>query len=164
MSRTLRLVIVLTLLAVALCLSPVSALAAPPPTPQPVSPPIAAPPAPPVMAPPVPSAPPPYPSHHVVQWGENLTRIARHYGTTVWAIAQANGIWNINYIRAGQVLLIPGWGPPAPVPGPRYYIVQLGDTLSGIAWRYGTTVWAIAQANGIWNPNLIYVGQRLYIP
>lgn len=161
MSRTLRLVIVWTLLAVALCLGPFSALAAPPPTPQPVSPPIVAPAAPP--APPV-SAPPPYPRHHVVQWGENLTRIARHYGTTIWAIAQANGIWNINYIRAGQVLLIPGWGPPDPVPGPRYHIVQLGETLSGIAWRYGTTVWAIAQANGIWNPNLIYVGQRLYIP
>lgn len=158
MSRTLRLVIVLTLLAVALCLSPVSALAAPPPTPQPVSPPVTAPPVQPV------TAAPPYAGHHVVQWGENLTRIARHYGTTVWAIAQANGILNINYIRAGQVLQIPGWGSPAPVPGPRYYIVRLGDTLSGIAWSFGTTVWAIAQANGIWNPNLIYVGQRLYIP
>jgi LysM repeat protein len=101
----------------------------------------------------------------VVAWGENLTRIARHYGTTVWAIAQANGIWNINYIRAGQVLLIPVWGPgPDPWPGPSYYIVQPGDTLSAIAWRFGTTVWIIAQANGIWNPNLIYVGQRIYIP
>jgi LysM repeat protein len=101
----------------------------------------------------------------VVVWGENLTRIARYYGTTVWAIAQANGIWNINYIRAGQVLVIPVWGPGTePWPGPRYYIVQPGDTLSAIAWRFGTTVWMIAQANGIWNPNLIYVGQRLYIP
>jgi LysM repeat protein len=99
----------------------------------------------------------------VVRWGENLTRIARYYGTTVWAIAQANGIWNINYIRAGQALLIPGWGPGS-WPGPRTYIVQPGDTLSTIAWRFGTTVWLIAQANGIWNPNLIYVGQRLYIP
>jgi LysM repeat protein len=98
-----------------------------------------------------------------VRWGENLTRIARYYGTTVWAIAQANGIWNINYIRAGQALLIPGWGPGS-WPGPRTYIVQPGDTLSTIAWRFGTTVWLIAQANGIWNPNLIYVGQRLYIP
>jgi putative chitinase len=100
--------------------------------------------------------------YHVVQWGENLTRIARRYGTTVWAIAQANGIWNVDYIRAGQVLWIPGY---APSPGPwQIYIVQPGDTLSGIAWRFGTTVWAIAQANGIWNPHLIYIGQRLYIP
>jgi putative chitinase len=81
----------------------------------------------------------------------------------VWAIAQANAIWNVNYIRAGQVLLIPGWQ-QAPVPAPGYYIVQPGNTLGAIAWRFGSTVWAIAQANGIWNPNLIYVGQRLYIP
>jgi putative chitinase len=40
----------------------------------------------------------------------------------------------------------------------------VGDTLSGVAWRFGTTLWAIAQANGIWNYNLIYVGQRLHIP
>ncbi len=158
MSRKSRIAILLTVLVVGMCLSPLSALAAPPPTP--AAPP-AAPPAPPAPPPP----PPTYPLHHVVRWGENLTRIARYYGTTVWAIAQANGIWNINYIRAGQVLRIPAWGPgPGPVPGPRYYTVRLGDTLSAIAWRFGTSVWAIAQANGIWNPNLIYIWQRLYIP
>jgi putative chitinase len=101
--------------------------------------------------------------YHLVQWGETLSKIAAYYGTTVWAIAQANGIWNVNYIRAGQLLLIPVAG-PAPEPGPQYYIVQPGDTLSAIAWRFGTTVWALAQANGIWNPNLIYIGQRLFIP
>jgi LysM repeat protein len=81
----------------------------------------------------------------------------------VWAVAHANGIWDVNYIRTGQVLFIPVPA-PAPVPQPRIYIVQPGNTLAGIAWRFGTTVWTIAQANGIWNPNLIYVGQRLYIP
>lgn len=123
--------------------------------------------APPPVSPAPPAAPPipPNPVYHVVQWGENLTRIAMRYGTTVWAIARANGIWNINYIRAGQVLLIPVSGPPpAPWPGPRIYVVQRGDTLSAIAWRFGTTVWAIVQANGLWNPNLIYVGQTLIIP
>lgn len=43
------------------------------------------------------------------------------------------------------------------------YTVQGGDTLSGIASRYGTTVAALASANGIANPNLIYVGQRIVI-
>jgi LysM repeat protein len=100
--------------------------------------------------------------YHVVQWGENLTRIAWQYGTTVWAIAQANGIWNVNYIRTGQVLLIPVTGPWTGTW--RVHIVQPGDTLSSIAWRFGTTVWALAQLNGIWNPNLIYVGQTLMIP
>jgi LysM repeat protein len=36
--------------------------------------------------------------------------------------------------------------------------------LSQIAWRYGTTVWAIAAANGLRNPNYIWAGQRLCIP
>jgi LysM repeat protein len=44
------------------------------------------------------------------------------------------------------------------------YVVGWGDTLSGIAGRYGTTVSAIVQANGMANPNYIYVGQRLAIP
>ena len=59
---------------------------------------------------------------------------------------------------------------PVPVPQPCYgpcgtvYVVQPGDTLTWIAMRFGTTVWAIAQANGLSNPNVIYVGQRLIIP
>ncbi|HRW08450.1 MAG TPA: LysM peptidoglycan-binding domain-containing protein [Caldilineaceae bacterium] len=45
-----------------------------------------------------------------------------------------------------------------------YYWVQPGDTLSEIAVWHGTTVHALMQANGLHNPNHIYVGQRLYIP
>lgn len=54
-----------------------------------------------------------------------------------------------------------------PMPGPpcRYYhVVRYGDTLCGIAWRYGSTVPAIATANAIANVNLIYVGTTLCIP
>lgn len=45
-----------------------------------------------------------------------------------------------------------------------YYWVQRGDTLSEIAAWHGTTVHALMYANGIHNPNHIYVGQKLYIP
>jgi LysM repeat protein len=44
------------------------------------------------------------------------------------------------------------------------YTVKSGDTLAAIARRLGSTVQAIAQANGIANVNLIYVGQTLTIP
>lgn len=44
------------------------------------------------------------------------------------------------------------------------YTVQPGETLWSIAARYGTTVQAIMQANGLTNPNAIYPGLRLYIP
>jgi LysM repeat protein len=55
--------------------------------------------------------------------------------------------------------------PPRP-PACRYYhYVRWGQTLSGIAWYYGTTIQAIMYANPIiTNPNLIYAGSTLCIP
>jgi len=124
------------------------------------------------------------PAYHKVRWGETLYSIARRYGVSVWAIAQANGIRNPNCIYACQTLLIPCpcwypqpcgvqpcykpcfWLPPPYDPTgsqSRIHIVGPGETLTGIAWRYGTTVSAICRANGILNPNLIHVGQRLVI-
>jgi len=44
------------------------------------------------------------------------------------------------------------------------YVVKSGDTLSGIAAKYKTTVAALVALNGISNPNLIYVGQKIKIP
>ena len=45
----------------------------------------------------------------------------------------------------------------------KVYIVKSGDTLSGIAAKFGTSYQKIARDNGIENPNLIYPGQRLVI-
>ncbi len=98
---------------------------------------------------------------HVVERGETLSVIAARYGTTVDVIVQANGIANPNLIYVGQRLTIPTQGSVAPEES---YVVQPGDTLSGIAVRFGTTVSAIAQANDISTPSLIYPGQRLIIP
>ena len=44
------------------------------------------------------------------------------------------------------------------------HVVQPGETLAAIAYRYGTSVQAIVQANGITNPDQIYAGQKLNIP
>ena len=43
------------------------------------------------------------------------------------------------------------------------YVVQAGDTLSGIATKFGTTVANLVSLNNISNANLIYVGQVLYV-
>jgi len=113
-----------------------------------------------------PAPPPPSGGYYTVQRGDTLYSIARRYGTTAQAIAQANQIYNPSLIHAGQVLYIPGWAPPPPPPpsGDVYYTVQPGDNLFRIALRYGTSVWAIVVANNISNPSLIYRGQVLLIP
>ena len=106
---------------------------------------------------------------YVVRPGDTLSSIARRYGTSAAAIAQANNLSNPNLIRVGQRLIVcpgPGGGTPPPPPGPvgRTYVVRPGDTLSGIALRFNTTVWSLQQANGLANPNLIFPGQVLHVP
>lgn len=108
---------------------------------------------------------------------DRLIRIALRFGTTVRAIARANGIVNVDLISVGQRLLIPNcaieFAPPPPaipptemplVGGLREYVVQKGDNLFRLSLRFGTTVSRLAEINRIRNVNLIYVGQRLYIP
>ena len=53
--------------------------------------------------------PRPYPycwGGYVVQPGDTLYRIARWYGVSPWSLATANGIYNLNYIQAGQCLRV----------------------------------------------------------
>lgn len=112
---------------------------------------------------------------YTVQAGDTLSAIAARFGVTVTAVVEANNIVNPNIINVGQVLVIPGGAgdanvapnpapPPAPAPAGGTYVVQPGDSLARIAASYGVTVSALAQANGIDNPNLIYPGQTLTIP
>lgn len=99
------------------------------------------------------------PSYHVVRPGENLTGIARRYGYSVRQLVVANNIRNPNFIYAGQTLYLPSGGNVGAV----RYRVRYGDTLSGIAFRYGTSVNAIKNANGL-SSSFIYAGQVLRIP
>ena len=46
-------------------------------------------------------------SYYTVRCGDTLFRIGRMYGISPWRIAAVNGIYNMNYIRAGQRLFIP---------------------------------------------------------
>jgi len=101
---------------------------------------------------------------HVVRSGESLDSIARSHGTSVRALVEANGISNPNLILAGKQLVIPGSGGGGGGARPSsVHVVRSGDTLAGIAARYGTTASAIASANGISNPNLIVIGRSLQI-
>ncbi len=103
---------------------------------------------------------------HVVAAGETLTSIAFRYGTTVDALVAANGLSSGDWIYVGQVLNVPDGSAPAPVASrgcASSYVVQPGDTLSGIAWQYGITINTLMQANSLYS-DYIYQGQRLCMP
>ena len=100
---------------------------------------------------------------YTVKSGDTLSGIASKYGTTYQALAKYNGIANPNVIHPGQKIKIPTNSTAKTEPQSVVYTVKSGDTLSGIASKYGTTYQKIAKDNGIANPNLIYAGQKLVI-
>jgi LysM repeat protein len=55
--------------------------------------------------------------------------------------------------------------PPAPTPGEQQiYVVREGDTLSGIAARFGVPEEAILKLNPMTDKDRLYVGQKLVVP
>lgn len=123
--------------------------------------------------------PPADPHVYEVRRGDNLSTIAQRYGVTKEALVDLNQLANPDVIVVGQKLLIPGHADmsaapqsAAPAPASRRpvtaegasYVVQANDNLSAIAQRYGVSVKAIVEANGLTDPNRIQVGQSLVIP
>ena len=105
----------------------------------------------------------------VVKPGDTLGEIALRYGMTVAQLSELNGIADPNRIFAGQRLRLSGKPeaePTAPSgePAAVVHVVASGETLTGIARRYGSSIAAIAAANGISNPSYLRVGQQLTIP
>ena len=88
-----------------------------------------------------------------------MSEIAVRYGTTYQALAALNNISDPNLIHPGQTIRVPEKSGSAP----RYYTIQSGDTLSGIAVRFGTSVTTLMSLNGISNPNLIYAGNAIRV-
>ena len=101
---------------------------------------------------------------HTVAPGDSLSYIADLYSVAINEIVQLNHIANPDLILSGQKLNIPGGQAPRPSSSGETYTVQLGDTLSQIAARYGVSVDSLAQANSIDNPEFIVEGQTLVIP
>jgi murein DD-endopeptidase MepM/ murein hydrolase activator NlpD len=100
------------------------------------------------------------PRVHIVQEGETLFGIATQYDTTVETLLLLNSIDDAALIQVGQELIIPGGGGESVA---AVHIVQLGDTLPGIAAGYNTSVESVAQANRLINPNYLVAGQPITI-
>ncbi|WP_337186136.1 LysM peptidoglycan-binding domain-containing M23 family metallopeptidase [Phenylobacterium sp.] len=117
------------------------------------------------------------PATYTVRSGDTLAGIAQRLGTDVQALARANGLSSPYRIRPGQVLRNPNAASPAararpaerpaqaPTPGAgESYRVQPGDTLFGLAVRFGVTVDAIRAANGMSDGAQLMAGRTLRIP
>jgi spore germination protein len=96
---------------------------------------------------------------YLVQPGDTLFSIAQRFNVPLAQLIAANALPDPNRLVVGQALVI-----PQPNRQPLQYTVVPGDTLSRLAQLFNTTVQAIAQANNITDPNLIYPGQNLIIP
>ncbi len=115
---------------------------------------------------------------YTVKSGDNLTKIARKFGTTVAAIKMANALES-DLIRVNDTLVLPsgsGASSPAPAPKPKpsarnevsatgeaIHIVVSGDTPSGIARQYGMSTKTFMQINHITDPTKMQIGQRVFV-
>ncbi|WP_162985944.1 LysM domain-containing protein [Virgibacillus sp. Bac330] len=98
---------------------------------------------------------------YVVKSGDTLSGIAKRYGTTVAKLTQINGIKNPNKIYVGQKIKVTGSTARKSIA--KYHTVKSGDTVSELAFKYGSTQKQIQNWNNLSNPNKIYVGQKLRV-
>jgi LysM repeat protein len=110
---------------------------------------------------------------HTVAAGETLSSVAAADGLSISELAAANGLSADSQLISGSTLQIPPQGAStAAVPSPTSsgeasssatggYVVQPGDTLSALAQRFGTSVEALAAANGLDPAGVLPAGATL---
>ena len=96
---------------------------------------------------------------YVVQPGDTLAQIAAQFGITVEELAAANGLEDVNLIRVGQRLIIPGQETSLP------QVAALpGDTLPRIGSRYQVSPTQLAALNGLAVAQRLFPGQPIRLP
>lgn len=119
------------------------------------------------------STPAPASQSHVVVSGDTVYGIAQKYGTSVDAVLAANGLTRASVIYPGQTLAVSGSAAPAPAAtaapaptpasGSQTHVVAAGDTLFGIAQKYGTSTASLYAWNGLSAASIIYPGQSIVV-
>ena len=95
---------------------------------------------------------------YVVRRGDSLWSISKKYGISVDELKSLNNL-SSNLLSVGQTLRVKG----VPETNNEIYIVKGGDTLYGIASRYGINVDDLRRYNNL-SGNVLSIGQQLYIP
>ena len=103
------------------------------------------------------------PAYHTVRRGDTLSGLAQRYGTSVAELRRLNGMSKKSVLQAGRKLKLPAVAvkQPSPVRRPAYHTVRRGDTLSGLAQRYGISVTRLCRLNGIRTSAVLHVGTKL---
>lgn len=101
---------------------------------------------------------------YTVRSGDTIYDLARRFGVSVTQLADANGMTDASYVRAGDVLDIPGGAGGAATGGSSSHVVKPGETLLGISITTGVLMRDIAAASGLDDRDAIYAGQSLTIP
>jgi membrane-bound lytic murein transglycosylase D len=104
-------------------------------------------------------SPPKETTTYKVKKGDTLWDIANMHGTTIARIRQANGLSRSSRIYPGQNLMIPS----SQSESFKIYTIRRGDTLTKIAYQNRTTVSKLMAWNGLTDPELISIGDRLKI-
>ena len=111
------------------------------------------------------------PVRHKVVKGDTVEAIAKRYSAVTKDIIQANNLSADGKLSIGKELIIPVAGPmggPGPTVTPSkdtlIYTVQSGDTVSGIAQRFGSQIDWILQANKMKATDFLRIGQPLTVP
>ncbi|GAT73515.1 peptidoglycan-binding LysM [Microbacterium sp. HM58-2] len=109
------------------------------------------------------------PASYTVQPGDTVSAIAKRYGLRTVDVLTWNGLSWRSVIYPGQKLTLSGAAPasapvaPAAPAATTSHVVVSGDTVFGIAQKYGTTVDAVLAANGLTRASVIYPGQTLAV-
>ncbi len=101
---------------------------------------------------------------YTIRAGDAYYNLAARFRVTVAALQAANPGVNPNNLVIGQTICIPVPPVSGTCPGGFLYTVLAGETLYGIARRYGVVVQALIAANPGINPQALQVGQRICIP
>ncbi len=118
-----------------------------------------------LLAPHIASSEEPVEDTYVVQPGDTLTDIASQFGMTVQELADLNGLNNVNHVVIGTRLEVPASPEPAGLASSVVtYVVELGDTLWGIAQSNGISLAALAELNGLDDDDQIVEGAELRLP
>lgn len=97
-------------------------------------------------------------NYHTIAAGDTLTKLAKMYNTTIKQLCEWNNITETSILKIGQKIVVKGENSKH-----KYHTIVAGDTLSGLAVKYNTTVKQICQWNNITENTILQLNKKLRV-